>query len=174
MSEEHLVTLISEEQIRRRIAELATEIRDDLGNGVITCIGLLKGSFIFLSDLVRAMGGPLRCEFLDVVAYHGGTRSSGAVRITADLRHPIEGQDCLLVVDVIDTARTVAYLKRLLEVRSPRSMKVCTLLDKPSGHETPLEIAYKGFTIADNFVVGYGLDLNEIYRNLPYIATYSP
>jgi len=116
----------------------------------------------------------VRCEFLGVSSYHGGTRSTGVVRITKDLQRPIEGQHCLLVEDIVDTGLTMDYLLRMLQVRDPRSLKVVTLLDKPSNREVGVETQYVGFTIPDEFVVGYGLDLGELYRNLPYIAVYTP
>jgi len=169
-----LKTLISEQALQDRIRELGAQIRADYGDTPITCIGVLKGSFVFMADLVRAIGGDVRCEFLGVSSYHGGTRSTGVVRITKDLQRPIEGQHCLLVEDIVDTGLTMDYLLRMLQVRDPRSLKVVTLLDKPSNREVGVETQYVGFTIPDEFVVGYGLDLGELYRNLPYIAVYTP
>jgi hypoxanthine phosphoribosyltransferase len=174
MDETRLTTLISEERLQARIRELGQQIREEYGDRTITCIAVLKGSFLFLADLVRAMGGPVRIEFLGVSSYHGGTRSSGAVAITQDLKNPVEGQDCLVVEDIVDTGRTLSYLLRLLQVRNPRSLKICSLLDKPANREVELPVDYAGFVIPDEFVVGYGLDLGELYRNLPYIAVYSP
>ena len=137
-------------------------------------IGVLKGSFVFMADLARAMGGDVKIEFLGVSSYHGGTRSTGVVRITQDLRHPIEGQHCLVVEDIVDTGLTMDYLLRMLQVRGPKSLKVVTLLDKPGNREIEVDVDFVGFTIPDEFVVGYGLDLGELYRNLPFIAVYSP
>lgn len=174
MNNPHLRVLISEEQIAARVRELGAQIRADYGEGCITCVGVLKGSFLFMADLVRAIGGEVRCEFLGVSSYHGGTRSTGVVRISEDLRHPIEGQQVLVVEDIIDTGLTLDYLLRTLEVRKPRSMKTCCLLDKPVHREVELSADYVGFTIPDEFVVGYGLDLGELYRNLPHIAVYTP
>ncbi|MCP4807175.1 MAG: hypoxanthine phosphoribosyltransferase [Proteobacteria bacterium] len=174
MQEERLTTLISSEAIADRIAVLGDEIREVYGGEPITIIGVLKGSFIFLADLSRAIGGDAKIEFLGVSSYHGGTRSTGVVRITQDLRHPIEGQHCLIVEDIVDTGLTIDYLRRMLEVRGPKSLRVATLLDKPSNREIAAEVDFVGFTIPDEFVVGYGLDLGELYRNLPYIAVYSP
>jgi hypoxanthine phosphoribosyltransferase len=174
MDETRLQTLISEERLQARIRELGRQIRQEYGDRTITCIAVLKGSFLFLADLVRAIGGPVRIEFLGVSSYHGGTQSSGAVAITHDLRNPIECQDCLVIEDIVDTGRTLCYLLRLLEVRKPRSLKVCSLLDKPDNRKVNLPVDYSGFVIPDEFVVGYGLDLAELYRNLPYIAVYSP
>lgn len=153
---------------------MGKEIRAEYGDEPITCIGVLKGSFIFLADLVRAIGGDVKVEFLGVSSYHGGTRSTGVVRITQDLKHPIEGQNCLVIEDIVDTGLTADYLMRLLEVRGPRSLKLCSLLDKPGNREIEVEVDFVGFTIPDEFVVGYGLDLGELYRNLPHIAVYTP
>ena len=174
MSEDRLHTLISEEALQARITELAAQIRADFGDETITCIGVLKGSFLFMADLVRKMGGDVRCEFLGVSSYHGGTRSTGVVQITQDLRFPIEGQHCLIIEDIIDTGLTLDYLQRMLSVRSPKTLKMVTLLDKPGRREVNLTPDYAGFSIPDEFVVGYGLDLGELYRNLPYIAVYTP
>jgi hypoxanthine phosphoribosyltransferase len=174
MSEDRLHTLISEDALQARVAELAAQIRADFGNETITCIGVLKGSFLFMADLVRKMGGDVRCEFLGVSSYHGGTRSTGVVQITQDLRFPIEGQHCLIIEDIIDTGLTLDYLQRMLSVRSPKTLKMVTLLDKPGRREVDLTPDYAGFSIPDEFVVGYGLDLGELYRNLPYIAVYTP
>jgi len=166
--------LISEERLQARIQELGRQIREEFGDNPITCIGVLKGSFLFMADLVRAIGGPVRCEFLGVSSYQGGTRSTGVVRITHDLKQPVEGQHCLLVEDIVDTGLTMDYLLRMLQVRNPASLKVATLLDKPDNREVEVKTDYIGFTIPDEFVVGYGLDLNELYRNLPHIAVYTP
>ena len=174
MTKAPLQVLISEEAIQRRVKELGEEIRAAYGDQPITAIGVLKGSFMFMADLVRSVGGEIRCDFLGVSSYQGGTRSTGVVRITQDLKHPIDGQHCLLIEDIIDTGLTMDYLQRMLAVRKPRSLKVVTLLDKPSNREIAVSADFVGFTIPDDFVVGYGLDLGELYRNLPYIAVYSP
>ncbi len=174
MTRNRLDTLIDEERIQARVRELGKEIRAVLGDKPITCICVLKGSFIFMADLVRAIGGDVRCEFLGVSSYHGGTRTSGVVRITEDLRAPIEGRDCIVVEDIIDTGLTLDYLLRMLQMRNPSSLRTCALLDKPTHREVALECDFVGFQIPDEFVVGYGLDLGEYYRNLPYIAVYHP
>jgi hypoxanthine phosphoribosyltransferase len=173
-NDDKLQVLISEENIQARIADLGAKIRAEYGDKPITCIGILKGSFIFMADLVRAIGGPVRCEFLGVSSYQGGTKSTGVVRITEDLTAPIEGHHCLIVEDIIDTGLTMDFLLKTLEVRKPASVKVCTLLDKTANREVHLDADYVGFSIPDEFVVGFGLDLNELYRNLPYIAVYTP
>jgi hypoxanthine phosphoribosyltransferase len=169
-----LDVLIPEDRIQARVRELGAEIRAALGDAPITCICVLKGSFIFMADLVRAIGGEVRCEFLGVSSYHGGTKSTGVVRITQDLRAPIEGRHCVVVEDIIDTGLTLDYLYRMLQMRSPASIHTCTLLDKPAHREVEFNADFVGFKIPDEFVVGYGLDLGEYYRNLPYIAVYHP
>ena len=175
MGQETLRTLISEDALQARVRELGRQIREDYGEDTpITCVGVLKGSFVFMADLVRAIGGNVRCEFLGVSSYHGGTRSTGVVKITHDLQKPIEGQHCLLIEDIVDTGLTMDYLLKMLSVREPASLKVVTLLDKPTNREVGVEVQYVGFTIPDEFVVGYGLDLGELYRNLPCIAVYTP
>ena len=131
--------LIPEDRLRARIAELGAQIRADYGDEPITCIGVLKGSFVFMADLVRAIGGPVRTEFLGVSSYQGGTQSSGVVRITEDLTAPIEGQHCIVVEDIIDTGLTMEFLLSTLNVRNPKSLKVCTLLDKAANREVKLD-----------------------------------
>ncbi|MCB9777984.1 MAG: hypoxanthine phosphoribosyltransferase [Alphaproteobacteria bacterium] len=170
----HVQVLISQERVAARVAAMGAEIRAELGDVPITCIGVLKGSFIFMADLVRALGGQVRCEFLGVSSYHGGTRSTGVVRITEDLRHPIEGHHCLIVEDIVDTGLTLDYLHHFLAGRKPASLRTVALLDKPGRREVDVKADHVGFTIPDEFVVGYGLDLGELYRNLPFIGVYSP
>ena len=176
MSEEQgkISTLISEERLQERIAALGKEIRTAYGDAPITCICVLKGSFLFMADLIRAIGGDVYCEFLGVASYHGGTHSSGAVQITQDLRTPIEGRHVLIVEDIVDTGRTLSYLVELLRVRQPTTLKIATLLDKPSNRVVDVDVDFIGFEIPDEFVIGYGLDLGELYRNLPYIGIYQP
>jgi hypoxanthine phosphoribosyltransferase len=169
-----LQTLISAEQIRARVAELGAQIRADFPNEPITLVAVLKGSFLFVSDLCRAIPGEVRVEFLGVASYHGGTSSSGVVQLTLDLRAGIEGQNVIVVEDIVDTGLTIDYLVRMLEVRGPKTLRVATLLDKPDNREVAVNLAYVGFKIPDEFVVGYGLDLGELYRNLPYVAIYTP
>ena len=171
---DRLSTLIDEPSLQARIQELGAQIREEYGDDPITCIGVLKGSFLFMADLVRAIGGPVRCEFLGVSSYQGGTRSTGVVRITHDLKQSVEGQHCLLIEDIVDTGLTMEYLLRMVNLRNPESLKIASLLDKPSNRKVEVDIDYVGFTIPDEFVVGYGLDLQGFYRNLPYIAVYHP
>ena len=173
-SDSQFRVLIPEDRLQARIRELGRQIREDYGDAPITCIGVLKGSFVFMADLVRAIGGPVRTEFLGVSSYQGGTQSTGVVRITEDLTAPIEGHHCIIIEDIIDTGRTMEFLLSTLNVREPASLKVCTLLDKAANREVKLDADYVGFSIPDEFVVGYGLDLGEFYRNLPHIAVYTP
>ncbi len=170
----HFRVLIPEDRLQVRVQELGAQIRAEYGNAPVTCIGVLKGSFIFMADLVRAIGGPVRTEFLGVSSYQGGTQTTGVVRITEDLTAPIAGHHCIIVEDIIDTGLTMEYLMDMLKVRKPKSLKICTLLDKTANREVALSADYVGFSIPDEFVVGYGLDLGELYRNLPHIAVYTP
>lgn len=167
-----LEVMIDAEQIRARVAELAVLVRADLPPGTrITFVGVLKGAFIFLSDLIRATEGPLEVEFLGVSSY-AGTESTGAVRISHDLKADIGGRDVVVVEDIVDTGLTLDYLLRALKARNPKSLRVVALLDKPSRRKVPVPVDLIGFSIPDAFVVGYGLDLDQEYRNLPYIGVF--
>lgn len=162
--------LLSEARIRRRVRELGRRITRDYRGRDLLVIGILKGSVIFLADLLRSIRLPCAVDFLAVSSYNGD-RSSGAVRVTMDLREAPARRDVLLVEDVVDTGLTLDYLKRsLLLARHARSFKVCALLDKPACRRVPAAVDYVGFTVPDKFVVGYGLDHNERFRNLPYIG----
>jgi hypoxanthine phosphoribosyltransferase len=167
---ERLITLLSAEQIAERVRELGVQIARDYAGHNLVLVCVLKGSFVFASDLARAVELPLRIDFLGVRSYGEGTESSGVVQITQDLSRPIEHEDVLLVEDIVDTGLTIAHLRDLLRTRSPASVKVCSLLHKPSRARVESVIDYLGFTIDDRFVVGYGLDFAERYRNLPYIG----
>jgi hypoxanthine phosphoribosyltransferase len=162
---------IDEERIAARVAELGAQIRANYGDAPVLCIGVLKGSIMFLSDLMRAIPGHVECGFLGVSSYEG-TESSGVVRITHDLRTSIEGKHVLIVEDIVDTGLTLEFLLETLSVRRPASLKVASLLDKPSRRKSNVRPDYVGFTIEDRFVVGYGLDLDEAYRNLPYVGLF--
>jgi hypoxanthine phosphoribosyltransferase len=167
---EHVVTMLSSEVIADRVRELGLQITHDFDGRSLVLICVLKGSIVFTADLMRAIALPLRVDFLGVRSYGEGTESSGVVQITQDLSRPIEGEDVLLVEDIVDTGLTVAHLMDLLRTRQPRSIKVCSLLHKPSRARIDVKVDYLGFTIDDRFVVGYGLDFAEKYRNLPYIG----
>ena len=162
--------LIDADELAGRVHELGRQITGDYASREPVLVGVLTGAVVFLSDLMRAIDGPLRCEFIGVSSYGTSRQSSGIVKITADLASSIEGRDVLVVEDIIDTGRTITYLKRNLETRHPRTVRVCTLLDKIERREVPVDLDYVGFTIPNEFVVGYGLDHAGLYRNLPYLA----
>jgi len=166
--------LLTEEEIRVRVEELGKQISVDYAGKEVLVVGILKGAMIFLADLVRNISVPTHFDFMAVSSYGSSTKSSGAVRILKDLDRGIEGRHVLIVEDIIDTGLTLNYLVDNLRSRGPASLRICTLLDKPSRREAPVEIDYNGFSIPDEFVVGYGLDYNESYRNLPYIMIMSP
>jgi hypoxanthine phosphoribosyltransferase len=164
---ETIRTLYSPAAIAARVGELAQAITSDYAERSPILVAILKGSFVFAADLARALPLPLRVEFLGVRSYGSGTVSTGAVQITQDLTHPIENQDILIVEDIVDTGLTLAYILNLLKARRARSIRVCALLDKPSRRRVEVPVDYVGFTVGDAFVVGYGLDCAEQYRNLP-------
>ena len=170
MSQTHVITMLSAEQIAARVTELGAEIAKDYADRRLVLVSVLKGSFVFTADLARAIAGHLRIEFLGVRSYGEGTSTSGVVQITQDLARPIEGEDVLIVEDIVDTGLTIAHLLELLRTRRPASIKVCALLHKPARTKVEVPIHYLGFTIEDRFVVGYGLDWAERYRNLPFIG----
>jgi hypoxanthine phosphoribosyltransferase len=171
---ERLIPMISAEQIATRVHELGAQISREYSGRNLVLVCVLKGSFVFASDLARSIDLPLRIDFLGVRSYGEGSESSGVVQITQDLSRPIEHDDVLLVEDIVDTGLTVAHLMDLLHTRAPASIKVCALLHKPSRARVSVPIDYLGFTIEDRFVVGYGLDYGERYRNLPYIGIVEP
>ena len=170
MSQTHVTTMLSAEQIAARVKELGANISRDYADRRLVLVSVLKGSFVFTADLARAIDGHPRIEFLGVRSYGEGTSTSGVVQITQDLSRPIEGEDVLIVEDIVDTGLTIAHLLELLRTRRPSSIKVCALLHKPARTKVEVPIHYLGFTIEDRFVVGYGLDYAEQYRNLPYIG----
>lgn len=172
MADDRFETLISAEQIAARVTELGAELDALYQDEPVLALGVLKGSILFMSDLIREMKSDVRCAFLGVSSYHG-TTSTGEVRITHDLTASIEGQNVLIVEDIVDTGLTLSYIRNLLEMRKPKSLRIVTLLDKPSRRTTPVPVEHVGFTIPDAFVIGYGLDLDQRYRNLPYIGIYS-
>jgi hypoxanthine phosphoribosyltransferase len=163
--------LITEEQIRAKVRELGSRIGSDYANTSVTLVSVLKGSLPFMADLMRAIEVPVQIDLMEVSSYGGAsTESSGLVRILKDLSSSIAGRDVLIVEDIIDTGLTLNYLLRYLRGKSPRSLRVCALLDKPARRLVEIQIDYLGFTIPDEFVVGYGLDFGEYYRNLPFIG----
>lgn len=163
-------TLIDEKKLQQRIRELGAEVTREYAGKELTLLGIMKGSVYFVSDLSRAIDLPLTLEFMGLSSYHGGTESSGEVRITYDVAKPMKDRHILIVEDIIDTGLTMKFLLENLQARHPASVKVCSLLEKPSRAKTKIDIAYKGFVIEDKFVVGYGLDYAEKYRNLPFIG----
>ncbi len=163
--------LIDENKLQTRIQELAGQIEADYQDDEdLLLICVLKGGFIFLSDLSRKMKRPHALDFMAVSSYGSGTESSGAVQIIMDLKQPITGRNVLVIEDIIDSGHTLNYMRRTLLARNPASLRICTLLNKPSRREVDVPVEYLGFDIPDEFVVGYGLDFDEIYRNLPFIA----
>ena len=165
--------LISAAELTARVAARAREIRVDFGPGTaVHLVSVLKGAFIFLSDLVRHMEGPVTCDFIAVSSYGSGATSSGEVRLTKDLDQSLEGKDVVIVEDIVDTGLTLQYLQQILAAREPRTLKTACLLSKPSRRKVDVQVDYVGFTIEDRFVVGYGLDYGERFRNLPYIGVY--
>jgi hypoxanthine phosphoribosyltransferase len=161
--------LLSQEQIQKRVAQLAAEIRRDFPDG-LHLIAVLKGAFVFLSDLVRNMGGEVSLDFMAVSSYAKGTTSSGEVRLTKDLDTTLDGKNVIIVEDIVDTGLTLTYLQDILRARNPKVLRTACLLSKPSRRQVNVKVEYIGFTIEDRFVVGYGLDYAEHYRNLPYIT----
>ena len=168
-----LSVLIDEPTLQARIGELAAQISRNYANSDLAVVGILKGSFVFLSDLTRKLDIDCTIDFLGLSSYGDSTTSSGVVKITSDLTRPIADRDVLVVEDIIDTGLTMRYLLDNLQTRKPASVRVCTLLHKPANARCEVPIDYTGFTIEDQFVIGYGLDYAERFRNLPYIA-YKP
>jgi hypoxanthine phosphoribosyltransferase len=161
--------LLSQEQIQKRVAEMAVEIRRDFPDD-LHVVAVLKGAFVFLSDLVRHVPGRLSMDFMALSSYAKGTTSSGEVRLQKDLDSTLDGRDVIIVEDIVDTGTTLIYLQDILRARNPRTLRTACLLSKPSRRQVDVKVEYIGFTIEDRFVVGYGLDYAEQYRNLPYIA----
>lgn len=165
--------LISRDAIERRVAEMGEEIRSVYQQSTPLLVGVLKGCALFLADLVRRIDLPLEMDFIAVGSYVGVRQSTGAVRIIKDLDQVIEGRDVLVVEGIVDTGMTIGYILRNLEARQPRSIRLCALLNKPARRIVKIPLAFEGFQIPDRFVVGYGLDFQQIYRNLPYIGVLS-
>lgn len=164
--------LISREKVEERIKELAKEIEKDYAGKNLVCVGLLKGSVMFMSDIIKCIDLDLRIDFMKVSSYGGGTNSTGVVKILKDVDVDLAGKDVLIIEDIIDTGLTILNVKDFLNKKNPNSVKVCTLLDKPSRRVVEVKGEYVGFEIPDEFVVGYGLDLDEKYRNLPYVGKF--
>lgn len=167
---EELKVLIDEETIQKRVKELAKKIESDYSGKELTLVCILKGSTPFTVDLARNINKKLKIEFLQVSSYGAEKISSGKINLKLDLSRSVEGENLLIVEDIIDTGMTLSYLVKHLQEKNPESVKICTLLDKPERRKYDVKVDYVGFEIPDKFVVGYGLDYDEIYRNLPYIA----
>jgi len=166
--------LITEETLHQKVAELGAQISADYKDKNLLMVSVLKGSVVFMADLLRAITIPVAIDFMAVSSYGSGTKSSGVVRILKDLDRPLEGLDLLLVEDILDSGVTLSYLREMLKDRNPRSVRIATLLDKPSRRTANISPDYSGFSIPDEFVVGYGLDYDEHYRNLPFVGILKP
>ena len=170
MKEDVLRVLLSEDEIREKVRELGGKITADYKNSNLMLVTVLKGAVVFLADLMRQIDVPAEIDFMVVSSYGSGVKSSGVVKIVKDLDVPLAGKDILIVEDILDSGLTLSYIKELLESRGPRSIRIATLLDKPSRRKVDLQADYIGFSVPDEFVVGYGLDYDEKYRDLPYIG----
>lgn len=170
--QKNLTVMLSEEEIRSRVKELGAQITDEYAplGGELVLIGILKGSFVFLADLARAIDLPVTVDFIGLSSYGDATASSGVVRLTSDLSKAVEGKHLLIVEDIVDTGLTMRYLLENLRTRGPATIKLCSLLEKPSKNTSGVTVDYLGFTIPDRFVVGYGLDSAGRYRNVPFVG----
>ena len=168
MKEDILKVLLSEDDIAARVAEIGAQISRDYAGKRLVMVSVLKGSVVFMADLMRAVTVPAEIDFMCVSSYGSGVKTSGVVKIIKDLDNDLAGMDLLLVEDILDSGMTLEYIKKLLLGRNPNSIKICTLLDKPERRKADVAADYKGFEVPDEFVVGYGLDYAEKYRNLPY------
>ena len=174
MKEDVLRVLLSEDEIREKVRELGGKITADYKNSNLMLVTVLKGAVVFLADLMRQIDVPAEIDFMVVSSYGSGVKSSGVVKIVKDLDVPLAGKDILIVEDILDSGLTLSYIKELLESRGPRSIRIATLLDKPSRRKVDLQADYIGFSVPDEFVIGYGLDYDEKYRNLPYVGVLKP
>ena len=162
--------MFTEEQIREKVIELGKQIENDYKGEEVLVVGILKGANVFTCDLIRQIDLDVKIDFMSVSSYGSGTESSGTVRILKDLDTDIKGRNVLIVEDIIDSGRTLSNLVKELQIREPKSLKLCTLLDKPSRRVVDVDVEYVGFEIEDKFIVGYGIDYAEKYRNLPFIG----
>lgn len=170
MEKHHVEVMISEEEVNAKIRAIGEQISKDYEGKQVHLICVLKGGSFFMCELAKRITVPVSLDFMSVSSYGGDTKSSGVVRIVKDLDESIQGKDVLVVEDIIDSGRTLSYLMDMLKDRGPKSLHLCTLLDKPDRRVVPVKVDYTGFTIPDEFVVGYGLDYDQRYRNLPYIG----
>jgi len=167
-------TLLSEQELGETVARLGAQISADYKDKNLLLVSVLKGSVVFMADLMRAIALPCRIDFMAVSSYGASAVSSGAVKIVKDLDINLAGYDVLIVEDILDSGRTLSYILELLETRNPKSLRICTLLDKPERRQVELRVDYVGAEIPDEFVVGYGLDYDERYRNLPFVGVLKP
>ncbi len=166
--------LIDEETLKAKVSELGAQISKDYEGKNLLVVGILKGSVIFMADLLREITIPCEIDFMSVSSYGNGVKSSGVVKIVKDLDINLEGKDILIVEDILDSGKTLHHLRELLSSRNPKSFKICTLLDKPERREADISADYSGFSVPNEFVVGYGLDFNEEYRNIPFVGVLKP
>ncbi len=167
---EHIRVLLSEDEVDRRIQEIGEQISKDYAGKSVHLVCVLKGGSFFMCELAKRITVPVSLDFMSVSSYGSGTKSSGVVKIVKDLDEPLQGRDVLVVEDIVDSGRTLSYLMEMLRDRRPASLRLCTLLDKPERRVIDVNVDYTGFQIPDQFVVGYGLDYDQRYRNLPYIG----
>ena len=170
MEQHHISVMISEEEIEKRVCELAAQISSDFAGETVKLICILKGSAFFACELAKRITVPVMLDFMQVSSYGSGTVSSGTVQIKKDLDEPLKDENVIIVEDIIDSGRTLSYLIEILKKRNPASIRLCTLLDKPERRVTDVKVDYVAFNIPDEFVVGYGLDYAQKYRNLPFIG----
>ena len=162
--------LITEDEIKKRAAEIGSEISEALAGEPVLIVGILKGAVLWMSDLIKHIKSPVRIDFMAVSSYGAATKTSGVVRIIKDLDIAITGLNVIIVEDIVDSGVTLNYLRNILLAREPKSLKICALLDKPAGRRAEIEADYVGFTVDDLFIIGYGLDVDQQFRNLPYIT----
>lgn len=166
--------LLNEEEIKAKVKDLGEQISKDYAGKNLMLVSVLKGSVVFMADLMRAITEHCEIDFMSVSSYGSGTKTSGVVKILKDLDRPLEGYDLLIVEDILDSGMTLNYIMNILKERNPASIKICTLLDKPARRQANVKADYFGFNVPDEFVVGYGLDYDEKYRNLPFIGVLKP
>ena len=175
MKNDILKVLLTEEELQAKVRELGAQITRDYQGKRLLLVSVLKGSVVFMADLMRAIDTYCRIDFMNVSSYGSGTKTTGTVKIIKDLDIDIAGYDLLIVEDILDSGKTLSYIKNILMERNPNSIRICTLLDKPERRQAPdIQADYKGFVVPDEFVVGYGLDYAETYRNLPYLGVLKP
>ncbi len=174
MMQDIQTVLFSEEEIAEKVTKIGAQITEDFADKNPLVISVLRGSFIFMADLVRAIKVPCEVDFMSVSSYGSGTVSSGEVKINKDLENSIEGRHIIVVEDILDSGRTLSYLMKILKSRGAASISLCTFLDKPDRRVVPVEVNYRGFEVPDEFIVGYGLDYDQRYRNLPFVGVLKP